>query len=404
MFTRWNLSRNPFDTSPISLGNLDWFVGRQKEVDLCRAIVAQQGVVLVEGGLGAGTTSFGNVVRFGSGLLTPRMEVGVYKTWDAQVLLENVLVALMQNLMRDPTASKRPAVKQLRPLVQRVEQKSPSGGVSVLGFGGQAGQNIAVTQPGIVPMETLRQGLSELAEEYLCDHMPCPFVIQLNNLDLNGMFSHQEMELFLNNIRDSLQLPGFSWLLVGDSGLSDFITHQVPRLRSVVAHDVLIKSFSKNELRQIINKRIVACSLPGEKGTSPIDGTLVNQIYDAAGGSLRDTFMICSKLCLAVAKTPFYGKIAEEDAENILAELQASRLQSVAKSPLQKAVLIEIGRNPGIAQSLLAKELRKSQPAVSRATKALSQTGLIRQTREGKSVTYRLAPEIQIAITRWAGK
>ena len=328
------------------------------------------------------------------------MEVGVYKTWDAQILLENVLVALMQSLLRDPSAARRPAVKHLLPLVQRVEQKSSTAGVSVMGFGGQAGQNIAVTQPGIVPMETLRQGLSALAEEYASASAPCAFVIQLNNLDLNEMFTPHELEQFLNSIRDSLQLPGFSWLLVGDTGLSNFVTHQVPRLRSIIAHDILIKPFSKRELSQVVQKRISACSLPNEKGTSPIEEPLINKIYDAARGSLRDTFMICSKLCLAVAKTPFYGKISEEEATTILAELQATRVQAVAKNPLQKALLIEIGKRPDITQSALAKELKKSQPAISRAIKALHTSGLVRQAKEGKSVYYWLAPEIQIGISR----
>ena len=126
---------------------------------------------------------------------------------------------------------------------------------------------------------------------------------------------------------------------------------------------------------------------------------MINKIYDAARGSLRDTFMICSKLCLAVAKTPFYGKISEEDATTILTELQATRVQAVAKKPLQKALLIEIGKRPDITQSALAKELKKNQPAISRAIKAPHTSGRVRQAKQGTSVTYRLAPEIQLALS-----
>ena len=35
-----------------------------------------------------------------------------------------------------------------------------------MGFGGQVTRNVAVTQPGIVPMETLRRGLMSLAAEF----------------------------------------------------------------------------------------------------------------------------------------------------------------------------------------------------------------------------------------------
>ena len=400
MYSRWNLSRNPFDTNPISLGNLEWFVGRTKEVGLCQAIVAQQGIVLIEGGLGAGTTSFGNVVRFGAGLRTPRLEVGVHRTWNAQILLENVLVAIMQCILRESGARNRAVVKRILPLVDRVEQKSSSAGFSIMGTGGQAGHNVAVTQPGLIPLETLRQGLADLAEAFSPATVPCSFVIQLNNLDLDEMFTARELEGFLNDIRDSLQIPGLSWLLVGDTGLLQFVTHQVPRLRSIITHDVLIEPFSKDELRRIVAKRVAACSLPGEKGISPIETSLVNLIYDAANGSLRDTFAICSKLCLAVAKTPFIGEISEREAVDILAELQALRLSKTAKSPLQKALLMEIGQKPMSTQTELTKKLQKRQPAVSRALKALVTAGLVRQARRGANVTYWLSPETKLALSK----
>ena len=89
-----------------------------------------------------------------------------------------------------------------------------------MGTGASTGRSLAVTQPGILPLETLREGLLSLAGKYQPDNGATAFAIQLNNLDLNKTFSAEQLKRFLNEIRDSLQLPGFSWLLVGDMGLS----------------------------------------------------------------------------------------------------------------------------------------------------------------------------------------
>lgn len=48
MFSRWNLLRNPFDPNLISFGTLDWFIGRQREVALCRKLMADRPVILVD--------------------------------------------------------------------------------------------------------------------------------------------------------------------------------------------------------------------------------------------------------------------------------------------------------------------------------------------------------------------
>jgi DNA-binding transcriptional ArsR family regulator len=398
MFSQWNLRSNPFDTSPISLGTLDWFVGRETEVGLCRRLAAQQGVMVVEGGIGAGTTSFGNMVRFGAGIRTPRMEIAVYRAWTAQVLLENVLVAVIREVWRDSASHRSSTVRDLHALVQRVEQTVPGGGLTIMGTGGHAGKNIAVTQPGIIPLETLRSGLIALSEKYGSAPGLSAFTIQLNNLDLNRTFSAEELCRFLNEIRDVLQLPGFSWLLVGDIGLGHFITTEVPRVRSIISHDVQIDPLSDAEFIQGVQKRIRACSLQGEEGVNPFDEELLLRIYRAAGGSLRDTFNICSKLCLAVAKSPLYETITGEEAERILAELQAPRLRSVEDSPLQRAILTEIGASPGMNQKELVSVLKKTQPAVSRALKLLHEADLIRSEREGTATHYRLAPEIAFAL------
>ena len=398
MFSRWNLIRNPFDTNPISVGTLDWFVGRGRELELCRRLLAEQSVVLIEGGLGVGTTSFGNVARFGTECLTPPMEIAVYRGWNAQTLLENVLVAVLHDIVEDPERRKSVVVKKTRALVQRVEQSVHGAGVSLLGFGGQVSRNVTVTQPGIVPMETLRQSLIALAEEFRPGHGSASFTIQLNNLDPDLTFSGEELTAFLNDIRDSLQLSGFSWLLVGKNGLARFVTRHVPRLRSITNHDVSLDPLSLRQVAEVVKKRIAACAIPGRKAKNPINPQLLGRIHEASGGSLRETFIICSKLCLAVAGDPVYETITDTEAGALLAELLAVRLASLSKSPLQHSILRALGGAGVLTQKKLAAHLGKSQTAVSRAAKSLMELDLIHQNKVGREVRYRPAAEIRLAV------
>lgn len=401
MFARWNLARNPFDPNPISLATLDWFVGRRREVQLCQRLVAEGSVVVVEGGLGIGTTSFANVVRFQSGTRTPKMELAVYRGWNAQTLLENVLVAVIHEVSEDPRARSLATVRRVQALVQRVEKAVHSAGVSLLGFGGQVSRNVSVTQPGIVPMETLRQSLTALAEALAPkargDAGGATFSIQLNNLDPDLTFTADELSAFLNDIRDSLQLPGFGWLLVGKTGLGRFITTNVPRLRSIVAHDVAVEPLSKEQVKKVLKTRIEACAVPGQKPTNPLDQALLEEIYDASGGSLREMFNVCTKLCVALAPDPVYVKITKKEAGALIAELLSVRFAGIQRSPLQRAILLELASRPGMTQQELIEQLGKTQAAVSRAARMLVETELVRRTKAGRRVRYWPAPEVRLA-------
>jgi len=397
MFTRWNLVRNPFDPNPISLATLDWYIGRKKEIRLCQRLVNSGSVVLVEGGLGVGTTSFGNVVRFRGPARTPKMEIAVYRGWNAQTLFENVLVAIVQELSEDTRLKKSAAVRKAASLVQRVEKAVHSAGVSLLGFGGQISRNVMVTQPGIVPLETLRQSLTSLVRTVVPKGNQSAFVIQLNNLDPDLTFTADELTNFLNDIRDSLQLPGFGWLLVGKKGLGHFVTSRVPRIRSIITHDLSLEPLKPEDVGKVVTRRIKACALPGRKAKNPIDPGLLQEIYDASGGSLRETFMICGKLCLAMATDPLYEKITKKEAGALLAELLSVRFAHIRNSPLQQSILKNLVLHPGISQQQLVKQIKKSQTSVSRAVKSLLENELVRQTKEGRQVRYWAAPEVRLA-------
>ncbi len=175
------------------------------------------------------------------------------------------------------------------------------------------------------------------------------------------------------------------------------MTDLVPRLRSIIAHDVILPPLSLPEVGNVMEKRIAACSLAGRQGRNPIERELFTDIYEASGGSLRETFNICGKLCIAVAGDPLFKTITGDEAGPLLAELLQVRFSGVEKSPLQYEIIRVLGAQPGLSQKQLAERVGKAQPSLSRATRSLIDAGLIHRKREGRLVRYWPSPEVRLA-------
>lgn len=395
MFTKWNLSQNPFFLEPISMGTLEWFVGRKEELKLCAGLLKSRGIISIEGGLGVGTTSFGNKVRFDSKLLTPQMEIAIYRNWTAQTLMENVLVALVKTLVGHKI--KLPAIKKLTPLVEQVERTALGGGLSILGMGVSYSKSSHLTLPAVVPWETIRGSVFQLVEELKKNKPDEGFIIQLNNLDPDETFTMEELRIFLNDIRDALQLAGISWLLIGKTGLGSFIRENVPRLRSIINYDLKLNPLSVEEMLKAVKHRVQTSAIPKTTPKNPIEEDLLCDLFKATGGSLREVFQVCTKLCHLTASTAIYDRINKKLASEITTALLKERLQTIEGNQLKGAILKAVIKNPGCTQKDLVAIIKKGQTSISRAAKSLIGDNYLISARQGREVYYRPSAEVYLA-------
>ncbi|MEW5812871.1 MAG: metalloregulator ArsR/SmtB family transcription factor [Actinomycetota bacterium] len=95
-----------------------------------------------------------------------------------------------------------------------------------------------------------------------------------------------------------------------------------------------------------------------------------------------------------------------ERASSALAEVDTSSWAQrfdLLSDPHRLEILLCLHRAPGISVSDLAAALGRSENAVSQALRVLRQQGWVSNTREGRSVRYRLDDEIVHDLLHWIG-
>jgi DNA-binding transcriptional ArsR family regulator len=95
-----------------------------------------------------------------------------------------------------------------------------------------------------------------------------------------------------------------------------------------------------------------------------------------------------------------------ERASSALAEVDTSgwaQRFDLVSDPHRLEILLCLHRSPGISVSDLAAALGRSENAVSQALRVLRQQGWVSNTREGRSVRYRLDDDTVHDLLHWIG-
>ena len=104
--------------------------------------------------------------------------------------------------------------------------------------------------------------------------------------------------------------------------------------------------------------------------------------------------------------TPVEDGQLVERASSALAEVDTAgwaQRFDLLSDPHRLEILLCLHRAPGIFVSDLAAALGRSENAVSQALRVLRQQGWVTNTRDGRSVSYRLNDEIVHDLLHWIG-
>ncbi|MDI6708620.1 MAG: hypothetical protein QME47_06025, partial [Candidatus Thermoplasmatota archaeon] len=271
MFEKWNLRDNPYTTEPITEETLELFVGREEWIKRCSALLDTKSIIVIEGDRGVGTTSFGNYVRFKQKErkinYTTKRELSVCPGWNSEILIANVISSVVRGVaseFKELEKDKRfreikRSTHEVRETYRKVAAQLSLGGA---GVGFEYGKEAVITIPPIYPEATLIQYLEDLRLFVEKLGYKKQTVIQINNLDLATIMPPAQMKFFLNNIRDTLQIQGYNWLLIGDTGLSAFMHTQVNRVSDIVSMEIKIPVLSLGEVFEIIKRRVDFFTMP----------------------------------------------------------------------------------------------------------------------------------------------
>lgn len=398
MFEKWEIPDSICNTSPIGRNDLELFVGHSQQAKFLSNLLSNKSIIILEGEIGVGKTSMGNYVRHTKkDFFSPLLEIPCKPRWDNDTFMGIALAAIVKEITRKDfpykTLKKHKLIRELNEKFSDI--KLASLGITGAGFGFSTGTS--VSRSTIINQTILIHYFMELGQLIQATYnKSTPIIIQVNNLDMAYGFEKDDLTRFFNEIRDTLQIPYYSWLICGNEGLGNFIQKNVPRVGQVTNSVVAVDPLSFEEILKAFDLRIKKA---GMNGQLPIEKNLLKYIHEIANGSFREILNIVYQLLVKYYNEPLVKNINIEHARFFFYELGKHRIERLKKSSIQYPVFQAILNYPGITQSELAKQVKKQQANVSRVTRELEADGYITIRRKSRTNYYYADPKYQIGLT-----
>jgi len=402
LFDRFGLKDNPYSVNPITYDTLELFVGRKNEIKKCNLALDYKSIIIIEGGRGVGTTSFGNYVRFNklkqkSNFTLPR-EISVERGWNGEFLLANTLSWLVSSLENNKKTAKKPKFHEIKKATHGIQEIYRQAGLQLMTFGAHYGKEAVVATPPVYSIATLIQYFEDCSKLIKETGYNKPTIIQINNLDIDTTISTEQIRFFLNDIRDLLQIPSYSWLLIGDTGLSSFMRLNVDRLADIVTFETPIRPLTVKEVHEAINKRIESLKTK-EHTEPPISDEVINMLYNASHGRIRKIFRTATNLLHMVEADPLINRVNMETAIPLIKRITEDKMDKAKITPATHKILEKLVTHGPITPTELSKKIKTQRQAVSRALIALQRADLAYLERKGKEHFWDAEPEVKIALS-----
>lgn len=398
---------DPLKTSPITKATLELFTGHSEEIRICANVLTGSNVrIVIEGARGVGTTSFANYLRFSAEAkkvyFTPRTEIKVEQGWRSETLLAAIISNFIREIELLPDNENLIADKRFqdaKALSSRIAETYRSFGVDAFGFGVTHGKQAGiVTQPLIVPSQTLGYHIEDLISLIRTVGYKNGVLFQLNNLDVGEIHSLEEMKYLLNALRDYTQIDGSNWLFVGDLGLRKFIAQHVDRLDDIISHEVRIDPLPETILSEMLDKRVKFYS-ESEKAELPIEKEVFYYLYKITNGRLRYVFGLVSRLMSRLYVGALTDRITLAIAKPTLIRLGKDRVQRSDITAVEEKVLKLLVTLRSANSSSIAQKMEKTSQYTGRVLSSLINKGLAASCKEGRDRIYTPSIDAIIAYT-----
>lgn len=397
---------NPFSRDPITQETLTLYTGQPAKIASCKNILREKKVLIViEGARGVGTTSFANFLRFheqqAKHYFTPRNEIRVEPNWSLETLLSVIIANIVReiDLFQPAKMAKDKRFLDAKALSLRISEAYRSFGVTAFGFGVDYGKSAGINSvPTIVPSSVLGHHLEDLSTLIQSNGYKHGVLLQLNNLDIGAIHSEDHLRYLFNVMRDYFQTAGFSWMLVGDVGLRQFIAQKVDRLDDIISFEVEISPLTQKEFMELIDKRIQFYRT-NERVFLPIEKEVFIYLYDTTNGRLRYIFGLLNRLLNTLAVGSLTDRVTLDIAKPMIIQLARDRLTREKIAPVEEEVVRVLVKLGTAHVTQLAREANKSVNHVSNILSKLTTLKIVDSHKEGKNRVYRPVLDAKIAYS-----
>jgi len=384
----------PFKTQPITAYTLELYTGNSEKIKNSQFTLHSSNIVMViEGSIGVGTTSFGNFLRFKAQeenkYFTPTSEIRVEPSWSSDTLMAAVIANVVSTLELQyfDQVKGRTKFKEAKAMVQRVTETYRSFGASAFGFGADYEKSGSTSQPMIMPTQVLSHHLEDLVKVVYDLGFKYGILIQLNNLDVGVVQNEKHLRALLNVMRDYFQMSGTSWLLVGDMSLRHFIAQEVDRVDDIITYETDVTPLSEIDYLAMIEKRVNYFRV-NPKVKLPVDKEVLLYLYKITKGRLRYIFGLLNRLFNALQVGTLSDRITLELAKPVVINYARERISRFNLSSNEELVLKTVVQQGSVQVKEIAEILGKKANYVSNILSQLQTYKLVRYTKEWRNHYY----------------
>jgi len=390
-------SRNPYDHRPlrVSAEDRELFIGREKQQQLFKIQTAgpEGGIVIVEGPIGVGKTSFVNAMLYDKwNPKAKKSDAGkkphhYLPSFETILLRENIetsdfMLSVLSNCIfslerihGEEVSKSSDHLKAGKELIANTVRSGIGAfNFSIMGTGGGVNKSDTAIQAAAILLPTIMNTMDRWFSEVINKFDYEAILVPINNLDI---FPEQAVVNFLNSARDTLlSRQHVWWILIGGPGLFSSLETNARRVSELVTgQPVALESMTLEEVFDAIDARIEKFRL-NKDAKPPISRKTIQMLYEVSGGEVRYIFKRLSDMIYDFRTAfPSEKQIPTQIADISLRALAERKLDSSGLTAKEREVLKRMSaagnfrirdyakfgyKHPQALQNVVAKLLRQS--------------------------------------------
>ena len=426
MWDKLGFKENPYSTKPLRVKreDVELLIGRDdSSIDLATALDSTNNAAIVLSGVpGVGKTSFLNVQQYllenealdyGPKIIASRQLCPVQTGDDPYKIAFRALSSLLHSVESYCIERKFKLPKNTEQIKKWLSQSSSGKGfevgISILGFGGNFGRDVALPSVGEITYETLIDLITAIVNECIIEFEKNALVIVLDNVE---NLSEKILGETLMTFRDTLfSIENLHWIIIGQDGLGSLIQSLDSRVHQRLTTSIELNAITEDELKKAIDTRIKKFH-KSSTGKSPISEKIYKKLYNCSNGEIRFVFKYCNEICITFAGE-IRKALAKDDEEkdwhnaigrymtqnefvDTLAEAYLSRIvkkefDGLNLKPKDKDILLKIGqRQQTRPRDYKDFGIKTMQDFSSNYLNRFANQDLLLRRQEGRAVLYEL--------------
>lgn len=408
VWQHFGFKANPLDPRPLGIPDDDrqLMVGRDQELrQFLRLSSNVHGIIIVEGNIGVGKTSFVNAAQHDlaeKGFLPSHQTIEVAEATEPSHLVLSSLSNLVYSLEQDhgdDACAKDPSLREGKQLIASTIQGGWGGQISILGTGGGVQRQQTVTTPAAPVITTMVQKLDLWMNKAMEKFSYKAGIIPVDNFD---RLEDQELVGLLNRARDLVLLrPNVLWVLIGKIGMFSTLETQARRVSEIITgQPIVLGPLPLEKVHEAIEVRVKRLA-SSRAARLPVETRFVDLLYQVSGGEIRFIFKRLTDIVYEVtSQLPSVEKIPDELALNVLKSLAERRLSALPLTEGDRNILKKMADSPFRIRDY-AKFKLSNQQALSKRVRRLSKLELLQSERKSpREVIYRTVADVNILYGR----